>query len=128
MLADPAVRAAIAVAFLNGQRAPTIESSQTEFDTLGMQWRAYHDFGVGMEETTAAVRRRHRRVNAADLVIDERAAEPAVGDRILVGELDDALAYEVMNVDGERCWRWADSFRLTYRIHTKFVGAQPPAR
>jgi hypothetical protein len=67
-------------------------------------------------------------VNAADLVIDERAAEPAVGDRILVGELDDALAYEVMNVDGERCWRWADSFRLTYRIHTKFVGAQPPAR
>jgi hypothetical protein len=56
MLADPAVRAAIAVAFLNGQRTPTIESSQTEFDTLGMQWRAFHDFGVGMEETTAAVR------------------------------------------------------------------------
>ncbi len=55
MLADPAVRAAIAVAFLNGQKTPTIESSQTEFDTLGMQWRAFHDFGVGMEETTAAV-------------------------------------------------------------------------
>lgn len=55
MFADPAVRAAIAVAFLNGQQTPTIESAQTDFNTLGMQWRGFHDFGVGMEETTAAV-------------------------------------------------------------------------
>jgi hypothetical protein len=55
MLADPAVRAALAVAFLNGQRTPTIESGQTNFDTLGMQWRSFNDFGVGMEEQTSAV-------------------------------------------------------------------------
>lgn len=54
MFADPAVRAAMAVAFLNGQQTPTIESADTDFNTLGMQWRAFHDFGVGMEETTAA--------------------------------------------------------------------------
>lgn len=54
LFADPAVRAALAVAFLNGQRTPTIESAETEFSTLGMQWRAFHDFGVGMEETSAA--------------------------------------------------------------------------
>jgi hypothetical protein len=54
LLADPAVRAAIAVAFLNGQQTPTIESAQTDFNTLGMQWRSFHDFGVGMEDPNAA--------------------------------------------------------------------------
>lgn len=54
--ADPAQRAAIAIAFLNGKQQPTIESAQTDFATLGMQWRAFDDFGVGMEETTAAVK------------------------------------------------------------------------
>lgn len=55
LFADPAVRAAIAVAFLDGKRVPTIESDDTEFNTLGMQWRAYMDFGVGMEDPKAAV-------------------------------------------------------------------------
>ena len=54
LFADPMVRAAIGVAFLNGQRLPTIESSETEFQTLGMQWRGYLDFGVAFEDPTAA--------------------------------------------------------------------------
>jgi hypothetical protein len=56
LFADPGVRAAIAVAFLNGQQTPTIESDETSFNTLGMQWRGYHDFGVGMEDPNAAQR------------------------------------------------------------------------
>lgn len=67
-------------------------------------------------------------INAVDLEIDDIAVQPATGDRIIVGDLDDGLAYEVMNIDGERCWRWADSFHATYRVHTKFVGAQPSTR
>jgi hypothetical protein len=55
LFADPAVRAAIAVAFLNGVRVPTIESSDVEFQMLGMQWRAFLDFGVGMEDPVAGV-------------------------------------------------------------------------
>lgn len=55
MFADPGVRAAEAVAFLNGQQTPVIESAQTNFNTLGMQWRGYLDFGVGMEDPVAAV-------------------------------------------------------------------------
>ncbi|WP_020473376.1 phage major capsid protein [Zavarzinella formosa] len=51
--ADPSVRAAIAVAFLNGQEMPTIEDAETDFNTLGHQWRAYHDFGIGMEDPAA---------------------------------------------------------------------------
>ncbi len=54
--ANPAVRAAIAVAFLNGQETPTIQDAETDFSTLGRQWRAFHDFGVGMEDTTAVVK------------------------------------------------------------------------
>ncbi len=43
------------MAFLNGQRMPTVESAESSFTTLGMQWRAYHDFGVGMEDYVAAL-------------------------------------------------------------------------
>lgn len=56
LFADPMVRAAIAVAFLQGRRVPVIESADTDFNTLGIQWRSYHDFGVGMEDTVAAVK------------------------------------------------------------------------
>ena len=55
LFGDPAVRAAMAVAFLNGRRVPFIESDDAEFSRLGMEWRAYHDFGVGMEDPAAAV-------------------------------------------------------------------------
>lgn len=56
LFANPAERAAVAVAFLNGEQQPTIESAETDFNTLGMQWRAYLDFGVGFEDPTAAIK------------------------------------------------------------------------
>ncbi len=55
LFADPGIRAAMGMAFLNGQRLPTINSADTEFETLGMQWRGFLDFGVGMEDPVAAV-------------------------------------------------------------------------
>ncbi len=55
LFADPADRAAMAVAFLNGQAQPVIESAETSFETLGVQWRGYHDFGVGFEDPVAAI-------------------------------------------------------------------------
>ncbi len=55
LFADPNVRASLAVAFLNGQSMPTIENAETDFNTLGMQWRGYHDFGVGYEDSVASV-------------------------------------------------------------------------
>jgi hypothetical protein len=56
LFAKPASSASLAVAFLDGQQTPTIENAETSFDTLGMQWRGYHDFGVGTEETVASVK------------------------------------------------------------------------
>lgn len=47
--------APIQTAFLNGQRAPMIESASAAFDTLGIQMRGVHDFGVELFEARAAV-------------------------------------------------------------------------
>lgn len=54
LFADPAERAAIGVAFLNGAQSPTIQSSDVDFAQLGMQFRGFIDFGVGFEDPTAA--------------------------------------------------------------------------
>jgi signal peptide peptidase SppA len=56
LFADPADRAALRVAFLNGQQTPTLEDADTAFNTLGMQWRIYHDFAFGFEDFVAAQR------------------------------------------------------------------------
>jgi hypothetical protein len=55
LLADPSERAVVHVAFLRGNQTPTIESADTDFNTLGMQWRSYHDFGFGQGETYGGV-------------------------------------------------------------------------
>jgi hypothetical protein len=48
--------AAIEIAYLRGRRQPTIESGESDFNTLGMQWRGYFDFGVAMQDSRAAVK------------------------------------------------------------------------
>jgi hypothetical protein len=56
LFSDPGDIAAMEVAFLRGQRTPTIESGDTDFNTLGIQWRGYFDFGVAMQDKRAAVK------------------------------------------------------------------------
>jgi hypothetical protein len=57
LLAAPSDGIAVAeIAYLRGQRTPTIESADTSFNTLGTQWRGYFDFGVAMQETRAGVK------------------------------------------------------------------------
>jgi phage major head subunit gpT-like protein len=56
LLAEPADLAAIEVVFLNGQESPTIESTDADFSTLGIQLRGYHDFGVAKQDPRAAVK------------------------------------------------------------------------
>lgn len=56
LLAAPRPGVSIAqVGFLAGQRAPVIESAESDFNTLGMQWRAYLDFGCSLLEKRAGV-------------------------------------------------------------------------
>ena len=55
LLGLPSIIASAAMCFLNGQQAPTIESADADFSTLGVQFRAYHDFGADMTEYRASV-------------------------------------------------------------------------
>lgn len=55
MLADPNELSAIEIAALNGRVEPTVESADADFNTLGIQMRAYGDVGVNMQEYRAAV-------------------------------------------------------------------------
>lgn len=56
LLADPADMPVIEVAFLNGQHQPTVESADADFNTLGIQMRGYHDFGVAKQEPRGGVK------------------------------------------------------------------------
>lgn len=56
LFANPMVRAAITIAFLNGRRVPTVQFAESDFNTLGMQWRGFHDFGVAFEDPKAGQR------------------------------------------------------------------------
>ncbi len=56
LLCDPAILATAAMCFLNGQQSPVIESADADFNTLGIQLRGYHDFGVNFTEYRAGVK------------------------------------------------------------------------
>jgi hypothetical protein len=55
LLANPASLASAVMCFLNGVQSPTIETTDADFSTLGIQSRGFHDFGVTMSEFRASV-------------------------------------------------------------------------
>ncbi len=55
LLANPAILASAVMCFLNGMQSPTIETTDADFGTLGIQSRGFHDFGVTMSEFRASV-------------------------------------------------------------------------
>lgn len=56
LLADPLDVPTIEVAFLNGQRTPTVEQAEADFNTLGIQMRGYFDFGVSKQDYRGGVK------------------------------------------------------------------------
>ncbi|GJM43348.1 MAG: hypothetical protein DHS20C21_01900 [Gemmatimonadota bacterium] len=56
LLANPAEEATIELAFLNGEEEPAIETAEADFETLGIQFRGYSDFGVALHEHRAGVK------------------------------------------------------------------------
>jgi len=55
MLANPAELATIETCFLNGKQVPTVETADADFNTLGIQMRGYHDFGVTKQDSRAGI-------------------------------------------------------------------------
>lgn len=56
LLADPNRLPAIEVAFLNGVDRPTVEQADADFNTLGVQFRGYIDFGVREQDHRGALK------------------------------------------------------------------------
>jgi signal peptide peptidase SppA len=56
LLRNPAEHAMMVVSFLNGMQSPTVESADADFDTLGIQFRGYHDFGCDQAEYLAGAK------------------------------------------------------------------------
>jgi phage head maturation protease len=57
LLAPPGSgRATVQVGYLRGQRTPVVESAETDFNTLGMQWRSFWDFGGALFEPKSGVK------------------------------------------------------------------------
>jgi hypothetical protein len=56
LLADPNDLPVIEMAFLNGQEAPTVETSDADFNMLGIRMRGYHDFGVNLQDPRGGVK------------------------------------------------------------------------
>lgn len=54
LVADPASVPAFQVAYLQGRRAPTVETAQAAFNIMGMQMRVYWDFGVAQVDYRGA--------------------------------------------------------------------------
>ncbi len=55
LMRDPSDMAAVVVSFLNGQETPTVESTDADFDQLGILFRGFHDFGADQAEYLAGV-------------------------------------------------------------------------
>lgn len=56
LVADPADVPLMRVGFVGGRRAPVVERVDPPSNFLGLRWRAYLDFGVGMGNHRAAVK------------------------------------------------------------------------
>lgn len=56
LLADPQDLAVIEIALLNGQRTPIVEQAEANFNTLGIQMRAYFDWGVALQDYRGGVK------------------------------------------------------------------------
>jgi hypothetical protein len=60
-------------------------------------------------------------VEVGDLTIDSVASDPREGDRIVQSQNGKTYTFEVLAIGLERGWRYADSERTAYRIHTKEI-------
>jgi hypothetical protein len=56
LMADPNLLPAFQVAYLDGRRAPTVETADAEFSTLGLSMRCYFDFGCSRIDYRAIVK------------------------------------------------------------------------
>ena len=75
--------------------------------------------GVRMEWTD-----RDFLIQPADLVLVGSQVLPERGDTIREAQAGKVYIYEVMAPGNEPHWRWSDTYRTLFRIHTKQIGME----
>jgi hypothetical protein len=53
---NPGILAPMVVSFLNGNQSPTVESTDADFNTLGILFRGFHDFAADQAEYLAGIK------------------------------------------------------------------------
>lgn len=97
------------------------ETVLPELAATAGETRMVHVTESGMHLT---VRARDYLIEASALVSDGVPFDPKAGD-VIVHELEGtAYTFEVASADGGDAWRWHDSARTTYRVHTREVPTQ----
>ncbi|MEM9589493.1 MAG: hypothetical protein AAGA03_19580 [Planctomycetota bacterium] len=101
-----------AVVYQRGQQTVELVAvrGETEFEELASDGEAH----VQVKSIDWLIR-------PQDLQLDEVATEPSRGDRIVV----DGEQYDLMPGSSNQHWRWSDSRRTFYRIHTVRRGNVP---
>lgn len=56
IMADPRRLAAFEISFLNGKDSPTIARADADFDTEGIQFKGYIDFGISQQDYRASMK------------------------------------------------------------------------
>jgi len=56
LFADPAIVDTFEIGYLKGRRTPTVEKGETDFNTLGIQFRVYFDLGVREQDYRGMVK------------------------------------------------------------------------
>ena len=90
LISDPNDVAFMQVAFLKGQRNPTIESGEMDFSVLGMSWRCFYDFGIGLMPSIA----RAHKTTGGGFAFSRRRSTP----RTFTGHIRSRL--EIISPDG----------------------------
>ena len=60
-------------------------------------------------------------VTAANLVLDGKEIKPEIGDKIELADGSKTTIYEVLDLAGDGCYRFSDSYGISLRIHTKII-------
>jgi hypothetical protein len=56
LFADPQIVDTFEIGYLKGRRTPTVEQGETDFNTLGIQFRVYFDLGVREQDYRGMVK------------------------------------------------------------------------
>lgn len=63
-------------------------------------------------------------IRTEDYAFSGDVVTPELGDRVVDTVDGVGWVYEVLSVQGEPAWRYADSNRATLRVHTKYIGQE----